>query len=193
MNLTTTLAAGVMQEYYSPATFFRLLDTVDPVDVTFYLAGKEIERLENVTEGFAIRFDLGPEGGGFDRIQLLSATTQSVTFVSAYRADVFYDQPPTGNVAVTNTGGAFTQSQKTVTNASAQLLAAKSDRRYLLIQNNDASGIIYVTLDGTAATTAKGIKIDAGGSYECQGYLPTGEIRAIGSIASNANVVAVEG
>jgi hypothetical protein len=73
------------------------------------------------------------------------------------------------------------------------VLAANANRRYLLIQNNDTAGIIYVRLDGGAATAATGIKIAAGGSYECAGYVPTGAITAIGDIASNANVVAVEG
>jgi len=104
-----------------------------------------------------------------------------------------------GSVTVSNfpaevvPNGAFTNTQKTVTNASGVLVAANAARRYLMIQNNDAAGIIYVTLDGTAATTAKGVKISAGGSYELQGFVPSGEIRAIGSIASNANCVVVEG
>lgn len=193
MKIDVTLSAGVAQEYYGPGTFFRLLDSVGAVDIIFYLAGKEVERIENVTEGFAIRFQMRPEGGGFDKVRLQSASTQAVQFVTTFNADVFFDAPPTGNVAVTNVSGAFTQSQKTVTNASAQLLAANIARRYLLIQNNDATGDIYVTLDGTAATTAKGIKIAAGGSLELQGYVTTGQIFAIGSIASNANIVAVEG
>jgi len=89
--------------------------------------------------------------------------------------------------------GAFTNTQETVTSASTQMLAANAARRYLLIQNNDATGIIYVTLDGTAATTAKGVKLDPGTSMELQGYVPSGAIFAIGSIGSNANCVAVEG
>ena len=89
--------------------------------------------------------------------------------------------------------GAFANAQKTVTNASGQLVAANSARQYLLIQNNDATGDIYVRLDGTAATIGTGVKIAAGASYELQGYVPTGAVTAIGSIASNANIVLVEG
>jgi len=213
MKIDVTLTAGQAQEYFSAASFFRLLEATGPVDLVFYLQGKEVERAENVGEGFAIRFNAGPEGAGFDKLRIQSPSTQAVEFVSTLNADVFYDKPPTGTITGTvaldattlaaletvNVGnqpadqGAFTQAQKTVTNASAQLLAANAARRYLLIQNNDATGVVYVTIDGTAATTAKGIKIDAGGSYECAGFCPSGEIRAIGSIASNANVVAVEG
>lgn len=189
MKIDVTINAGQTLEYFEPGDFFRLLEASGPVDITFYSQGKEVSEAENIGEGFAEKFRTGQ----FDRVRITSATTQALQFVIRLGADVFYDKPPTGSVTVENVNGDFSQSQKTVTNASGQLLAANAARRYLLIQNNDSGGDIYVTLDGTAATTAKGIKITAGGSYECQGYVTTREIRAIGSIASNANVVAVEG
>lgn len=189
MKIDVTINAGQTLEYFEPGDFFRLLDATGPVDITFYSQGKEVSEAENIGEGFAEKF----RSGTFDRVRITSATTQALQFVIRLGADVFYDKPPTGAVTIANVNGAFSQSQKTVTNASGQLLAANAQRRYLLIQNNDSGGAIYVTLDGTAATTAKGIKIDAGASYECQGYVPSGEIRAIGSIASNANIVTVEG
>lgn len=189
MKIDVTINAGQTLEYFEPGDFFRLLDASAPVDIRFYSQGKEVSEAENIGEGFAEKF----RAGSFDRVQITSATTQALQFVIRLGADVFYDKPPTGSVVVQNVNGAFVQEPKTVTNASGQMLAAKADRRYLLIQNNDTSGVIYVTLDGTAATTVKGIKIDAGGSYECQNFCPTGAINAIGSIASNANIVTVEG
>ena len=83
--------------------------------------------------------------------------------------------------------------QKTVTNASAQLVAANTSRNYLLVQNKDLAGDVYVTFGSGAATTAAGVKIAAGGSFELNSNVITSEVRAIGSIASNANVVVVEG
>ena len=144
---------------------------------------------ENIGEGFAEKF----RTGSFDRVQITSATTQALQFVIRLGADAFYDKPPTGSVVVQNVNGAFSQAQKTVTNASAQMLAANTARRYLLIQNKDASGDIYLNLTGAAATTANGILVPAGGSLELQGFVCTGAVFAIGSIASNANVVSVEG
>lgn len=189
MYQAVTLSAGVAVEFQEAADFFRLLaaPTTD-ISVIFYAGGKEVARAENIGAGYAEK-----TGIAFDKIRIQSTGGGAVAFVLRYGSDVRYDTPPNGNVTVTNTAGAFTQANKTVTNADGQLLAAKSNRRYLLIQNNDSSGDIFVTLDGTAATTAKGIKIPAGGSYECQGFCPTGEIFAIGSIASNANIVTVEG
>lgn len=80
----------------------------------------------------------------------------------------------------------------TVTNASAQLVAANASRKYLLIQNKDASGNIYINF-GAAATVANGLKIQAGGSFELNCNLLTAAINAIGDIASNSNIVIVTG
>lgn len=189
MKIDVTINAGQTLEYFEPGDFFRLLEAVGPVDITFYRNGAEVSEAENIGEGFAEKF----RNAGFDRVRITSATTQAIQFVIRLGADVFYDKPPTGNVTITGQNGAFTQAQKTVTNASGSMLAANANRKYLLIQNNDATGILYVTLDGTAATTAKGIKIAAGGTLELINYCPSGQVFAIGSIASNANVVAVEG
>jgi hypothetical protein len=87
----------------------------------------------------------------------------------------------------------FVNAQKTVTNASAQLLAGNTNRAYLLIQNNDAAGIVYIGFGAAAVTAANGIKLAPGASYELNSNITTSEIKAIGSIASNANVITVEG
>lgn len=189
MKIDVTIQAGQTLEYFEPGDFFRIMEAEGTLDVRFYSQGREVSEANNVGEGFGEKFRVG----SFDRIQITSATTQAIQFVIRLGADVFYDKSPTGAVVLSGEQGAFAQAQATVTNASAQLLEANARRRYLLIQNNDPSGDIFVTLDGTAATTAKGIKIVAGGSYESAGFCPSGAIFAIGSIASNANVVTVEG
>lgn len=185
---TVTMTAGQRLQFHEPGDFFRVLAATASLTVEFYANGKEIAEAIGVGAGYAEKFDLGQ----FDRIAITSATAQTIQFVTRLGNIVHYDAPPVGNVAVTNTGGAFTQAQATVTNASAQVLAAKTNRRYLLIQNNDLTGVVYVAVDGGAATVADGIAIQPGGSLEFQGYVPTGAINAIGSIASNANCVAVE-
>lgn len=97
------------------------------------------------------------------------------------------------SVSINNQQGPFTSTAKTVTNASGSMVAANAARRYLLIQNNHATGNIFVNLAGVAATTANGVKIAPGGSLELQGYVPNGQIFAIGDIASNTAVLVVEG
>lgn len=106
--------------------------------------------------------------------------------------------------AVTITSGSVTISTLTptratgantnpaVTNVSAQLVAVNASRSYLLIQNKDAVGNIYINF-GAAATVANGIKIPSNGSFELNCNVLTAVINAIGDIASNNNVVVVTG
>lgn len=189
MFQTITMTPGQRLEFFERGDFFRLMAATNPVTVEYYRQGAEIAEAVNVGAGYAERFI----NGEFDRIVVASATAQTIQIATRLGNEVSYDTPPVGNVAITNVAGAFTHQTHTVTNASGQLRAANTARRYLLIQNNDASGSISVRLDGATATMTNGIVIPAGGSYEIQGYVPTGAIVAIGSIVSNANVQTVEG
>lgn len=187
MHVKTTINAGTTIPFIEQSDFFRLLASTLPITVEFYKNGAKIAEAIDINGGYAERI---PDG--FDKITIYSATTQIIQFVTRNGGDVRYDNL-TGNVAITNVNGAFTNAAATVTSTSAQLKAANTARRYLLIQNNDATGIVYVRLDGGTASATNGIKIPAGGSYEITNYVPNGAITAIGSIASNANVVVVEG
>lgn len=86
----------------------------------------------------------------------------------------------------------FVNTQKTVTNTSSQLASAKADRQYLLIQNKDASGSIYVVFGG-AANLNDGLRIGPGGFWEWDSTVSTQAIFAIGDVASNANIVLIQG
>lgn len=101
-----------------------------------------------------------------------------------------------GNLYVTPATGvastfAYTTTTATVTNSSATLLAANTSRKFLTIQNNDAAGIVYINF--TSAATVAHYKIPAGGTLILDTVVTTQLITAIGSIASNANVVVIEG
>lgn len=99
------------------------------------------------------------------------------------------------SIAGTSSGGvvavAMATTGPTVTSSSTTILAANTARKNLLIQNNDATGIIYINF-ATTATTAN-LKIGPSATLYLTGIIPVTAIRAIGSIASNANVVVVEG
>lgn len=206
------ITAGQTLEYFEPGDFFRIMESAGPLTLIFYRQGAEVARAEGVSEGYAERF----RGEGFDRYRITSATTQAIQFVSRLGADVAYDKPPTGAISGTvaldaptlaaletiNVGnfpanpanqGTFTSAQKTVTSSSGQLLASNANRRYLMVQNNDATGIVYVNVAGAAATATNSVRLLPGAALEITGFVPSGAINAIGSIASNANVVAVEG
>lgn len=93
---------------------------------------------------------------------------------------------------ITSPTATYTHSAVTVTNASQQFLTANSSRRYLLIQNRDVTGNIFMRF-GAAATTATGIQIAPGANYEIDTAVSGQTVNIIGDIASNANVLIVEG
>lgn len=189
MHQTLTIQAGSRLEFYEIGDFFRLMNATGTITIEFYQNGKEIAEAVEVGSGYGERF----YAQTFDRFAITSDTTQTIQIAARLGGEVWYDTPPTGNVQVTNVRGAFAHAQATVTNVSSTIDAANAQRSYLMIQNNDASGDIWVRLDGGTATQATGIKIAAGGSYELTGFVPTGAITAIGSIANNASIVIVEG
>lgn len=190
MIVTQALGAGQRFTMHEQGDFFRIMGaTFADLTVQFYLNGKEVSEANNVGAGYSEQFTRGE----FDRVVITAVQAQTVQFAIRLGNIVNYDAPPVGNVQVINTAGAFTQAAATVTTTAANLLAANPSRRYLLVQNKDAAGIVYVNLSGAAATVANGIAIEPGGSLEIQGYAPTGAVSAIGSIASNPNVVVVGG
>ena len=97
--------------------------------------------------------------------------------------------------SVTLANGAMAQNRASVTNANQQILTANANRRYLLIQNNDAAAILRVTVNGTAATISQGFRIAAGETFELPVFAANGAINCIMETATAAagNVEFVEG
>ncbi len=94
--------------------------------------------------------------------------------------------PPQGQPILTEV-----QTSVTVTNASSVIAAADTFGRNVFVQNNDATGIVYLNLSGTAVADGTMITLAAGGDSITIPNI-TNAIEAIGSIASNANVVVIE-
>ena len=178
-----TLSAGGAIALLVEGSYFRIQSATGAVDVTVEGTGT----LPGLLTG------QGLKDTPFKRLVIKDVSGSANTGSILVASQEFIDNRTYGVTTISNTNGAYTQSTATVTTTSAQLLAANTSRRYLLIQNNDTSGDIYVALDGAASTTARGVKVAAGGSYELASFCPTGAVFAIGSIASNANVVVVSG
>lgn len=68
--------------------FFRLLATVNPVTVEFYYQGREIAERLDVEAGFAEQFRTIQ----FDRVDITSATAQTVQFETALGSEIRYDR-----------------------------------------------------------------------------------------------------
>lgn len=101
------------------------------------------------------------------------------------------------NVNVTGSSAAgtsltWTHSAPTVTNSSGSLIAANTSRKAILIQNNHATGILYLNLAGGTATTSN-IALQPGMSLFLNPGAPVTAIFAIGSVASNTAIAVVSG
>lgn len=198
-----SFAAGEMKSFFIPGKYFRILSSLaSTVDAEFFL--------NNLTVGEkAYAVDAGyyavPENG-FDRIDITSNSAQLIKIaVSQGRGgydrtvgtvDINSMPAVSGLVDVNNfpiVNSAFGHVLATVTTASAQVLAANIDRRFLFVQNNNAVGTIFLRLDGGASNTTTGIHLKPGESFALNGFAPTAAIMAAGDIASNADVLIVEG
>jgi len=83
------------------------------------------------------------------------------------------------------------QTSVTVTGTAANIYPENLVGRYVLIQNNHATGILYINLSGTATVSDTMFKLLPTGSLEL--FNITNAISAIGSIASNPSVAISEG
>lgn len=185
-----TLSAGQTVKFSDLGNFVRILAADAPVTIRTYKDGQVLTESAGVLSGYAEQFDLSKP---FDAIEIYSATAQTVQIVVRLGQVVYYDQAPTGSVSISNTGGAFTQSRATVSNANVQILAAKADRRYLLVQNNDDIQTLRVSLDGSAATASAGFRVAPGSSLELPNFTANGAINvmmeAASALANNVEVV----
>ena len=181
---TDTIAPNAVLPRLFTGAYFNILSSTGPINVR-----TDEVNLRGLTAG------QGFEEQPFSRLELTDASgaSNTITYVIADRG---FLSGLTGNMTISSIvpvqSGSFANSNNTVTNASAVLVAANTARKYLLIQNNSNTGNIYVRF-GVAATVATGIAISPGGAYEMSDVQSTQAIHAIGDIASNANVTVVEG
>lgn len=192
-----TLAANAVYEIHEQGQFFRLLASTGPVRVSFYRRGSLISETDNIQAGYWRR---SPPGDYFDKVRVTNLSGSANTLeMLVDQGEVGYDRSA-GTVTVTGEvdnvlkRATVTQNVATVTSTSGILVAANTNRRYLMIQNKDSTGLIHLRLDGNAATLSNGIAIQPKGYWESSStWICTAAVHAIGSIASNANVLVVEG
>lgn len=184
---TISMLAGVVVRFEERGDFFRIMQSTAPLTVRYYRGGKPAcEPAADVAAGYAERFQTAP----FDIVELVSATDQAVQFVIRLGNEVDYDQTPTGAVVLSGQQGAYIQSEHAPGAANTLIKAAKSNRRYLMLQNKHATDSIMLTFDGSAPSATVGMKLAPGGFYEPL-LAPTGAIRAWGT-ASTPPLVCIE-
>lgn len=192
-TISQTFAAPQVWTLYMAGKYFTVIGADAPVNVRFFKSGKKLDLgdISGVLGGLEVTLgDMHDTEPAFDQVQL--DVPAGAVSIGIGNGQARYNRQ-NATVQITNTGGAMANAQATVTNASTQLLVANATRRYVLIQNKDAIGNIWVNLGGATATQANGIKIPPGGNIEVAWFAPTSAITAIGDLASNANIVVVTG
>lgn len=179
-----TIAGGLVSTRLFSGAYFNILSATGPIDVR-----TDKVNLKGLTAG------QGFEKQPFQRLEITDASGAS-NVIRYVIADEGFIAGLTGNMTISSIvpvqSGSFANTDNTVTNASGILVAANTARKYLMVQNNSATGTIYLVF-GATATAALGIAISPGGNYEMNGAQSTQAIHAIGDIASNPDVLVVEG
>ena len=179
-----TISAGQTSRRLFSGAYFKLISATGTVNVR-----TDVVALSAISSG------QGFEKAPFTFLELTDASGAANTIRYVVATEGFLDGIQ-GTIQVSASVipklAGLTNVNNTVTSASAQLLAANGARQYLLIQNKDASGFVYVNF-GAAATIANGIRIGPGENFELSAAVSTQSVFAIGDIASNTNVLTVQG
>ena len=184
-TLKIPIQAGETKTFGIAGQYIEVLEAGGVMDIILYGPTGAVESAREAEQGSWMR-------EAFTSFTIKSSITQTIKLVITSREGGTRRQ--SGAVSITNVNGAFSQAQANVTNAAGgvQLAAANDDRRYLLIQNRDPVNDVFVTLNGSVPTNAGGVKVEAGGALELQGFLPTAAVRAV-AVAASVPVIVVEG
>lgn len=183
-QLTVSVPAGSTVEIGARGDWVRLKSA----SVAVRLEDPEKQHWLDLDEGDAV--NLKP----FNRLKLSHASGSDQLVTLLIGDGTTSDSAKVGGtVSIGDAQGAWSQSTVTVTNASGQLVAANAARRVLGVFNQSATGTVYLNLSGDAATVAGGVRLLPGESLLIDSYPPTEAVYAIGDIASNGNIIVVEG
>lgn len=183
---TFSIAAGETKTFFIGGNYVEVIDSVDPINVLLYGPTGSNEFAESIIAGTYLKEP-------FTSFNVTSATAQTITLLITGREGG--SRRIAGAVELTNTAGTYTNGPVAVTNAVGGItaLAANAARRYCLIQNTDPIANMWVTMDGSAPTTTRGVKLTPGGAWECPAmFAPVGAIKVIADQAA-ATAQVVEG
>lgn len=142
MSRTIVLQAGEPQEFYEVSNFFRILESSGPLSVEFYFQGREVAEALDVTEGYAEKFEIGQ----FDRVRLLSPTTQTVQFVQRLGNSVLYDKAPVGDSNIVGSVPLALDAATLAALASVDLKAATINAMLTALESIDLNAATLNTL-----------------------------------------------
>lgn len=132
------------------ADYMRIIDGSDRLTVT----PDELQPLEGMQKGMSYRT---PQA--FNKLTLLSETVQTVEIMIGF-GNISDDRLNlSGSVDASSGGRTVEANAETVTTSAAELLAANTARRSVMIKNMDTANSIFVGHDGTL-TDSNGFEIE---------------------------------
>lgn len=185
-SFSVTLTAGVPARINVGGAFFRLL-TGSGVDVSFLHGGARLGSATGMNGGFYAR---SKDGESFDGVELLSATGQTV--------DLLIGEAEAGAAsAVSISGGVETFDRNytpvdayayaTVGTTSAMALAARANRRFLIVQNQGATDL-YMNYGFLPALIGLCLKLTPGQTLFFDAVCPNSQINMVSSAAGGLAV-----
>ncbi|WP_155845391.1 hypothetical protein [Chitinilyticum aquatile] len=165
-----SILAGAAATYAMQGRYFRLLDVSGAVDVRIFQGGRIVEEAVQVETGFYTI----PEGG-FDRVELVSASTQNVKF-AVTNGSGGYDRA-VGSISIAGAIKLSTDQsighfpEATInTGAAQQIAAGDAGRRGLRIYN---AGGTTLYIGGAGVTAANAVMQIGPGGYIDETQVPT--------------------
>lgn len=178
MSLTTLKVNEIASEFTQTGRYFRLIESVSPINVTFYFANGDTFRTA-LRGGIGVEFPPNIFDSPFTKYEITSDSDQTIEiFASMARVD----DNRTEGLRVSQQGASdLVNTAQALTTAPVKIADTNINRRRVTIQT-DAQ--IYVGGENVSAST--GLMIDAGGTGE---FEVKGELYALAATTANVRVM----
>lgn len=178
MSLTKLKVNNIPSEFVQQGRYFRLIESVNPIQVTFYFGNGDTFRTA-LRGGIGVEFPPGVFDEPFIKYEITSDSDQAIEiFASMARVD----DNRTEGLRVSQQGASeLLNNAFALTSSALKIAATNINRRRVTIQTDAA---IYV--GGENVTASNGLMVDAGGSGE---FEVKGELYAIASNTANVRVM----
>lgn len=168
-----------LKQWFTLGNYFRLLSTVNPVDLVLKFRGQKIAEVNQVEAGFFL--ELEPDEF-FDEVNITTGGSEAVTWLAALGKagyDRLFASVTISSVSI-NAGSTLGSSTVTVDATAVALVALNTARGALVIENQGPS-VVYIGAAGV--TTSNGIGLAPGEKFTSPS--PRAALYAISAVAGN--------
>lgn len=148
------VSIGAPWRLYGDATYFRLMESVEPVNIRFQKQGRTIYEATNIEAGF-----YAEPGGGFDAVEVETITNPQLVKIARSDGTGGYDRY-TGTVNLATASSILNTGVVPVAVNATLIVTANAKRKGIRFLN---SGTTAIYLGGAGIDTVNGcIKLNAG-------------------------------